>query len=346
MVNGLPKRSALALPSARGRSSPRNPTCSQSTMIPVDIRQHDALFAGRTSSSEWARIAAFRDLPDFLAGVRRHEGSMAPLLTGNPFLNKVATETWRFQILVFALYLHATADPANPRTGLTAANLQRVCSDLKLASPGRVLAFINILKLARYLTSIRSAADNRVVHLIPTAKFMAVVEAWNTNIFAAIDAARPDASLIALAEQYPGLGREMRISGAEGLMAGWDPLGPFPEVQHFADCDGGWLFMEHVIANWIGADGTVTIVPVSVKMRAIAKGFGGSRSNLLRLLERGHELGLLDQPPCGGANIVFSSRMVCSYFGFIASFLDNFHRHSLIGLDRLRAADRPLPRLP
>lgn len=316
-------------------------------MTTLDIRQHDALFASRTTPSEWARIAAFRDLPDMLAGVRRHEGSMAPLLTGNAFLNKIATETWRFQILVLALYCHATADPANPRTGLTTANLQAICSRVKLASPGRVTAFLNILKLAGYLSSTRSAADNRVVQLVPTGKFMDVVEAWNMNIFAAIDAAQPAAGLVELAARHPALGREMRTSGAEGLLGGWKPLGPFPEVQQFADCDGGWLTMEHVIGQNIAADGTVTIAPVALNLREIAKRFGGSRSNLLRLLERGLELGLLDEPPRGGAQVVFSSRMVCSYIAFIASFLDNFHRHARIGLGRLQAgAAAPPPSSP
>lgn len=262
---------------------------------------------------------------------------MAPLLTGNMFLNKIATETWRFQILVFALYLHATADPANPRTGLTVTGLQKICADLNLASPGRVSTFINILKLGRYLSSQRCAADSRVVHLVPTARFMDIVEEWTRNIFAAIDAAQPDAGLVALTATYPALGREMRTSGAEGLIGGWLPLGPFPEVQHFADCDGGWLLMEHIISNWIADDGTVTITPVAINMRDVARRFGGSRSNLLRLLEQGHAMGLLDEPPLGGARIKFSPRMVCSYFGFIASYLDNFRRHALTGLARLQA---------
>ena len=164
-------------------------------MTAVDHRQHDALFASRTTPSEWARIVEFRDLPNFLEAVRRHEGSMAPLLMGHPFLNKIATETWRFQILVFALFLDATREPTNPRTGLTTANLQAICSRAKLASPGRVSAFLNILKLAGYLSSLRCAADQRVVHLIPTDKLMEVVEAWTVNIFAVIDTALPGAAL-------------------------------------------------------------------------------------------------------------------------------------------------------
>jgi hypothetical protein len=309
---------------------------------PIDIRLYDSVFASRTSPEEWNRIAAFRDLPQFLAGVRRHEGTMAPLLTGNMFLNKIATETWRFQMLVFALYLHDTADPANPRSGLTVTALQKICRDLGLASPGRVATFVNILKLGRYLSSVRSVADSRVVHLVPTARFMDIVEEWNRNIFAAIDAAQPDAGLIALTARYPALGRAMRTSGAEGLIGGWLPLGPFPEVQHFADCDGGWLLMEHIIGKWIADDGTVTITPVSINMRDIARRFGGSRSNLLRLLEQGHAMGLLDEAPQGGARVVFSARMVCSYFGFIASYLDNFRRHALKGLARLQAAEGSL----
>ena len=70
-------------------------------------------------------------------------------------------------------------------------------------------------------------------------------------------------------------------------------------------------------------------------MRAAATQFGGSRTNLIRTLEAGHELGLLAAPPRGGGHIVPSSRMACAFLAFMASFLGYFQHHTRIALARI-----------
>lgn len=304
----------------------------------IDIRAHDALFSSRTSPEDWARIAAFRDSASFLDGVRRHEGVMQPFFAHNIVLNRVVTEVWRFQILVFALYLHDTLNPLDPRSGLTVSNLQKICTRLNLASPGRVYAFLNIMKVGGYLASARSRVDSRVVRLEPTARFVTIVEEWNDNIFASIDAAIPQSGLVALGAKHVELDRGMRTSGAEGLLDGWLPLDPFPEIFHFASTDGGWLLMEYVVLCSARVGSTIRIEPVELDLRTIAKQFGGSRSNLLRLLESSYELGLLDAPPRGGRYVLMSSRMVCAFLCFMASFLGYFELHTRIALERIEAA--------
>jgi hypothetical protein len=314
------------LPCERGR---RNVTDA------IDITEHDTLFASRTTAEDWARILTFRSRPHFLDGVRRHAGVMAPFFAHNLILNKVVAEVWRFQMLVVMLYLDATRDAQDPRTGLTLANMQKHCAQLELASPGRIYAFLNIMKLGGYIRSERSSLDSRVVHMMPTAQFMETVEEWNANIFESIDAAHPQAGLVAKSAQHPALGLGMRTSGAEGLIAGWKPLDPFPEANLFAGVDGGWLLMEHIVAAALQEPGGVRITPVTLNMSAVGKQFGGSRSNLRRLLESAYELGLLDAPPEGGRNVIFSSLMVCSFITFIASFLSYFEDHSAIALGRI-----------
>ena len=304
-----------------------------------DISAHDARFAPRTNAEDWARILAFRNHPHFLDGVRRHEGLMRPFFANNLILNKVAVEFWRFQLLVFTLYLHSARDFKDPRTGLTLSNLQKICTRLALASPGRVYAFLNIMRLGGYLTSVRSRLDTRVVHLEPTPIFMATVEEWNEGIFESIDAAYPQGELQNLSRRHLGLAEGMRISGAEALLGGWQPLDPFPEVFHFAAVDGGWMLLEHIVSLALRHPDGITLEPTALDMRRISKQFGGSRSNLLRVLETGHELGLLDAPPASGKHILFSSRTVCAYIAFIASFLSFFQDHTMIALRRIEARE-------
>lgn len=296
-----------------------------------DLRRHDALFASRCTAAEWERIRAFRDQPNFMAGPRRHEGTMRPFFAHNLILNKVVTEAWRFQILVFTLYLDSVRDPSVPRSGLTVANLQRICTQLQLASPGRVYAFLNVMKFGGYLSAQRSTSDSRLVHLTPTPRFLEIVEEWNDNIFASIDAAS-GSDLVGDKARFPDLGREMRTRGAEGLLAGWLPLDPFPEVFHFASTDGGWLLMEHIVLRSITGDQQLQRGPVQLSIRSLAKQFSGSRSNLLRLLDRAYEMDLLDEPPGVNGLVRPSSRLCCAFLTFMASFLGFFEMHTKAAL--------------
>ncbi|MEO7466349.1 MAG: hypothetical protein ABIV36_04995, partial [Sphingobium limneticum] len=59
------------------------------------------------------------------------------------------------------------------------------------------------------------------------------------------------------------------------------------------------------------------------------------RSNLIRTLESGYDLGLLDAPPRGGSHILPSSRMTCAFLAFMASFLGYFQHHTHIALARI-----------
>jgi hypothetical protein len=293
----------------------------------IQIDSHDALFASRTSAAEWQRIKSFRDLPDFLDGARRHEGVAKHLFTNNLILNKVVLEAWRFQILAITLYLHETFDPDDPKSGLTYSTLSRACAQLQLASSGRVFAFLNLMKLGGYLKSVRSTADSRIVHLKPTPTFMKTVDEWTDGIFASIDAADPTSNLLARSKNDPSFGMKMRTSGAKGLLDGWQPLEPFPEVTHFASSDGGWMLMEQLAAASLHHPHGLRIDPININLRAFAKDAGGSRSNLSRLLEKAYELGLLDAPPQSGSNIILSSRMLCSFLTFIASYLNYYQSH-------------------
>jgi hypothetical protein len=295
-------------------------------LISLDL--HDALFASRTTPEDWQRIKRFRDLPHFLDGARRHEGVAKHLFTNNFMLSKVVLENWRFQMLALTLYFYETRDPSDPNTGLTYTNLSRACAKLDLASNGRVFAFLNLMKLGGYLKSVASEIDSRFVHLEPTPIFMRTVEEWTNGIFSSIDAADPKGGLEARAEADPTLGTQMRTSGAQGLLDGWQPLLPFPEVAHFASADGGWMLMEQIVAATLRNPEGLHIEPISINLRSFSKDVGGSRSNLNRLLEKAHALGLLDAPPQFGANIIMSSRMLCSFLSFIASYLSFYQSHT------------------
>lgn len=298
------------------------------------LNAFDSELSARTTPEEWKRILELRDHPRFLDGLARNGELMPPYFADNVILNKVVTEAWRFEMLVYLLHLYDTRDPADPRSGLTLSNLQKLCARMDCASPGRVLAILGIMRLGGYLHSERSEADSRLKYLAPSPAFIGVVEGWSRRVCQIVDAITPDADLAVSHATHPRLGWEMRRFGAEGLIAGWKLLDPFPEVVHFVMRDGGWMLLATCVARALAPSRGLEIAPVSLDLRAFAPRFGVSRSHLRRVLESAHREGLLLAPPRDGADIRLAPRLVASY---LACFASEYANYRLWGLEAKRA---------
>jgi hypothetical protein len=293
------------------------------------ISTYDLVFAGRTHTEEWNRILTFRNQPGFGSALPTYAALMPQYFADNMLLSKVVTEVWRFEMLVYTLYLHDTRDPANPRSGLTTTNLEKICAQQKCASKGRVLAILGIMRIGGYLRQKKSELDSRIKHLEPTSKFLNIVEGWNNRILQIIDAVSPADALAAAHLQNPAIGRKMRTRGAEGLLAGFKLLGPFPEVFHFVSSDGGWMLLLYCVAEALRLGDYKTIAPVAVDLAAFGKRFSVSRSHLRRLLESAYTEGLLTAPPRNGNDIRLSGQLVAAFQNCMASELGFYRRNAL-----------------
>lgn len=293
------------------------------------IDEFDAEFASRTTPDEWQRLLALRNNPKYLQGLYAYSELMPQYFSDNIILNKVVTEVWRFEILVYTLYLYDTRDPSDPRSGLTVSNLQRICARQKCASRGRVMAILGMMGIAGYLRRVKSQRDSRVMQLEPSAAFIAIVEGWNHRICQIIDAITPEGQLTMAHGTHPRFGWEMRRRGAERLLNGWKLLDPFPEVNHFVSKDGGWMLLLTSAAEALRLGGETRIAPVSLDLAAFGARFGVSRSHLRRLLESAHAAGLLDTPPRNGASIQLSRKLLASYLACMAGELANYQEQAL-----------------
>ena len=162
------------------------------------------------SAEEWSRILAFRQQPLFHRALPTYAKLMLQYFSDNLILNRVVTEAWRFEMLVYTLYLHDMFDPAVPGSGLTLSNLQDICKRQQCASPGRVTAILGIMRIGGFVRQQSSAGDRRIKHLVPSKKFMDIVEGWNNRIFQIIDAVCPGDNLAETHRSVPHLGRAMR----------------------------------------------------------------------------------------------------------------------------------------
>ena len=300
----------------------------------------DAELQQRTNRDEWDRILVLRDHPRFVRGVVRYGELMCEYFAQNIMLNKVVTEAWRFQMLVYALHLYDRHDTADPATGLNLANLSRICARQEIASRGRVRAILGLMQMANYLERRRSGDDARVVHLEPSAAFKDIVEGWNQRVLQSIDVVDETAGLARSHLADPRFGWKMRERGAQVLLAGWKPLEPFPEVRHFVHSDGGLMLLLHCAAEALRPGDGATISPVALDLGAFGVRYGVSRSHLRRLLESAHAIGLLDAPPSNGRVIILSPRLVASLIAYLASELGNYRLWAIATQRELRPHGR------
>ena len=289
----------------------------------------DGSLSQRMSPQEWRRTLILRNHPRFFDGLFKYDELIPDYFAHNLVLNRVVTEAWRFEMLVYALHLHDTRDPADPRTGLTAGRLQALCAANVCASPGRVLAILGIMQLAGYLKRVRSTIDSRIVHLVPSNHFVAIVEGWNGAILHIIDAISPADALARDYAARPRFGQDMRQLGAETVIGGWKLLDPFPEVAHFISRDGGWMLLLRCVALALAPSAGAEIAPVSLALDTFGKTFGVSRSHLRRVLESAYAAGLLEAPPRNGADIRLAPHLVASFLACMASELGNYRLWAL-----------------
>jgi DNA-binding MarR family transcriptional regulator len=307
----------------------KQPTASSLEPEAFTIDCFDEVLSQRADPAEWARIMSMRAQPNFLNCLKQYNKLMAPFFADKVILNKIVTEAWRFEMLVYTLYLYDQRDYSDSRSGLTVANLERLCAQMNCASPGRVRAILGIMRVGGYLRRSRSYEDQRVVQLEPTPQFLDIVESWNRRIFQISDSVFAEDHLVDWHKRENRLGWEMRNRGCEALVAGWKLLDPFPEVFHFVSSDGGWMLLLRCAFEALRLGNDQHIMPVSVDLSTFGRRYGVSRSHLRRLLESAYEAGLLRAPPKNGANIVLSKELLASYLNCMAAEISFYRSHAM-----------------
>ena len=304
---------------------------TQLNKTPFRLDEFDAEFSARTTAEDWQRTLEMRNQPNFTNAILKYHIQLEDVASGNIMLNKVVSESGRYEILAYLLYLYDSRDPQNSRSGLTITNLEKLCVSQNCASPGRVRAIIGLMWATGYLKRTQSILDSRVTHFEPTKKLMDIIESWNHEIFKAIDDIFPEDGLALRHLNEPRFGWNMRKSGTEQVLTGWKPFHLFPEAFHFVKHDAGWMLLLHCARKAIQNGNSTHIAAVAIDLAAFGSRFGVSRSHLRRLLEAAFTAGLLDAPPHNGTYIVLSRKLLASYFMSMASELQFYRKHALAG---------------
>src|SRR5262245_49772081 len=93
------------------------------------------------------------------------------------------------------LYLHATARPGDPQSGLTPVRIKNLAVEAGICSPGRAAAMLSLMRAAGYLERAPVADDKRVRRLQPTAKLLDIQRQRLCRQFEAIAIVLPEAQV-------------------------------------------------------------------------------------------------------------------------------------------------------
>jgi hypothetical protein len=233
----------------------------------------------------------------------------------------LVNETARSLISNICIYADLDFDPATPGTGLTVRKLQRLCSARGLASPGRVFAFVNMMRLSGYLRT-EPVQDQRYKILRPTDKLHAYRRDLMQCIFSAVDIVSHRGDYAQRASD-PATDRQiLRVAGSDYFERGLLLLDYHPDIKMFADRDGGYHFLLELLhlSGFFSGDyapgRTLDISLTQMGLRCFL-----SRSHLRSILNDAAERGLIAFATGPGITITLQNTLTRLYDQHVAILL-------------------------
>ncbi len=238
----------------------------------------------------------------FAGALRRYALDLVRLYRSSPILNKIVNEEGRFLISSLALQLHLHRDPRDPADGLTLSRLRELCAAHGVASPGRVTAFLGLMRMAGFVAP-KPTEDRRSKLLVPTARLWDHVRIYTVIHMRGIEALNPGTSYLArLDHDAAFLENFHRAAGGYYLRGTRLPDG-FPELAVFTSADAGYMVLLSIFLQLPLEGGRAQPGTVDLPLTPTAKRFGVSRSHLVNLLRAAQAAGFLEVSGSGGRGV-------------------------------------------
>jgi DNA-binding MarR family transcriptional regulator len=275
------------------------------------------------------RLAEIEAHPNFQNAVLLSARSFIELFRHRGFVGWILGDRARALLLPRLLYLEATHDPADPRSGIIASRVRAECVALQLCSPGRATAMLALMQTTGYLVPGPSAQDRRVKRLVPTEKL------WS------LQGARLAAQMAAVAQLLPaaarGLARlddrrfraALNIALNDWFSSGFRVLHQAPEMALFAERSGGVLMLYCLLVDSAERGCFPPTRPMPFAIADLSRRLRLSRTHILRLVRDAADAGLLVRR---GDEIEFSVRLRAALMDFFASMFLLFDRSAAVAL--------------
>jgi len=215
----------------------------------------------------------------------------------------IINDLGRLVIGNLALYLHYSRDPADPSSGLSAGRLKALCAEQEVCSNGRVLAVLALMRVSGDLMAATCPVDQRLRLLVPTEKLINACRQYWEAIFrgtAMLIPRRSDA--IAALQCEDVLAAFLQVFGGY-FCAGMRMFKLEARLTSFAQRNAALaiLLSLFVASERNGGAGSPVIVRISIA--ELARRFGVSRPQVVRVLDKAVEASLVDRSAPDGLEI-------------------------------------------
>ena len=267
-----------------------------------------------------AAVAGLRDDPRFPQAIRTLAGGMLALYRGNRLLNVLINDRGRMIIGYLALYLHEGAAPDGRGSGFGVGQLKALCAAAGIASPGRTVAMVAMMRMAGYIASAPAPNDRRRNILVPTEKLRAAHRDRWKSVAEAVRVVNPDAAAaFALGEPEFEAAYVRRTAGC--FLDGLRVIDIVPDLQLFLDRNAGLMILFSMLLAGEGDDTVPPKRPIAVSISAFAGRFGVSRVHVRTLLRDAEAAGLIARSGDNHSRVVILPRLADAARTFFATML-------------------------
>lgn len=275
-------------------------------------------------------------LKDLAAAIAAHPGCDRAVLhyaqtllawrQGPRLLNKLVSSHARTQIISYIMYLHYSADPADPDSGPTYLKLLALTERRKDCGPRALKTALALLRLAGFVHVSPGTNDRRLRIYSPTEKMQEYFRQWYTRTLGALDC-------IVEGQDYAARVLRDRYFLADLVVASGQPyierripvVSDFPDLFELFAIEGGFPMTAALIVARLRDEPYPS--PTS-----LAGQFGASASQMRNVLRKLSELGFVTVGE--GGKVEDCTPLLKAFKAFIARELALYAKYAL-GLEQV-----------
>jgi hypothetical protein len=244
-------------------------------------------------------LAAIQSHPRFERALRIFGAGTVTHYKGNRLVHALMSDRARMLTASFVLHFHFESRPGDPLSGLTIARMRRVCSQLKICSPGRVEAMMMLMRFFGHLESAPDLEDRRLRRLTPTEHFLD----WNRKrlayMFEAIAEFMPEGAEAIARSSCPDFIASVTSHIARAHLAGFFYVDHTPDLRLFFERSAGLVVLSSLCMSAPPEAVFPPRAPIRVSLSELSRSFGVSRAHVRRLIQDAAQQGLMERSADG-----------------------------------------------
>jgi hypothetical protein len=264
---------------------------------------YDDLIRGPLSAEA---VAALRTHPLLPNAVCAAAGALVAITRRPPV---IINDLGRLVIGNLALYLHYSRDPADPSSGLSAGRLKALCAEQAVCSRGRVLAVLALMRDSGDLIPATCQVDQRLRLLVPTEKLISGCKQYWEAILrgtAVVIPRRSDA--VAALQREDVLAAFFQVFGGY-FCAGMRMFKLGAGLTSFAQRNAALAILLSLLVASEQNGGAGSPVTVRISIAELARRFGVSRPQVVRVLDEAAKASLVHRSAPDGLEVTVLPRL-------------------------------------